>query len=230
MIVHSDMRDFLEGDPGPYDLIIADPPYGRIVNETWDRTWTAEDYILFMGDLQMVVNPGATCYVWGGVGRPKDRVFFEFLSKVENLTHWTLHNVITWGKKRAYGTAHNYLFTREECAMFVMGERPFTFNVPYLDELRGYEGFNVKYPAKDARKRRTNVWSDVTEVMRGKKHPCEKPVRLAEILIETSSNPGDLVLDAFGGCGNVHRTAERMGRRCDYVDIDPNAYNAGLPK
>lgn len=225
MIVTSNMHDFLAGDPGPYDLIIADPPYGRITGEKWD-TWKASDYVSFMDDLESVVNTGATAYVWGGVGKPKDRVFFEFLSVVERLTNWRMHNLITWGKKRAYGVRNNYLFTREECAMFVMGDKPKTFNVPYLKELRGYEGYNLKYPALDARKRRTNVWSDVTEVMRGKKHACEKPVRLAEILIETSSNPGDLVLDAFGGCGNVHRTAERMNRRCDYVDIDPEAYNA----
>lgn len=225
MIYHTDMTDFLAGDPGPYDLIIADPPYGRIVSADWDHAWVASDYIRFMDDLQACVDVGATCYVWGGVGKPKDRVFFEFLSRVELETAWTLHNVITWGKKRAYGTRTNYLFTREELAMFTMG-KPKTFNVPYLDELRGYDGYNKDYPALDARKRRTNVWSDVTEVMRGKKHECEKPVRIAEILIETSSNPGDLVLDAFGGCGNVSRTAERMGRKWHYVDTDPEAYHA----
>ena len=39
------------------------------------------------------------------------------------------------------------MFTREECVMLVKGNKPATFNVPYLDQLRGYARFNKKYPA-----------------------------------------------------------------------------------
>ena len=73
----------------------------------------------------------------------------------------------------------------------------------------------MKYPAKSEFYRRTNVWDDVTELLRGKIHPAEKPARLAEIMIQTSSNPGDLVVDLFAGSGSTGVASLNVGgRRC----------------
>lgn len=102
--------------------------------------------------------------------------------------------------------------------MLVMGDKPATFHIPLLEEKRGYAGYNVKYPAKSEFLRRTNVWDDVTELFRGKIHPTEKPSRLAEIMIETSSNPGDLVLDPFAGSGSTGVAAKKLGR--EYLLIE----------
>jgi len=196
---------------GMVDLIVCDPPYGEILDEPWDHECYGR-----LGKLveELLVTRG-TAYVWGGVGTHKNRPFFKWLSGVEDGTTLRLHNLITWGKKRAYGTAANYLFTREECAMLVKGEKPKTFNVPLLDVLRGYAGYNKNYPAKSEFKRRTNVWTDVTEILRGKIHQAEKPSKLAEIMIRASSGPGDLVVDLFAGSGSTGVAALAVGgRRC----------------
>ena len=102
--------------------------------------------------------------------------------------------------------------------MLVKGDRPATFNIPLLDEKRGYAGYNPDYPARSEFKRRTNVWTDITELFRGKINPCEKPSRLAEIMIATSSNPGDLVLDLFAGSGSTGVAADKLGRRCILIE------------
>ena len=156
--------------------------------------------------------------MWGGIGKPGNRIFFDWLSRLEEQSSLTIWDVITWSKKRAYGTPNRLLFTREECAMLVKGDKPSTFNVPLLAEERGYAGFNPAYPAKSKFKRRTNVWTDVTELFRGKIHDAEKPPRLAEIMIEMSSNPGDLVLDMFAGSGSTGLAAYALGRYCVLVE------------
>lgn len=96
--------------------------------------------------------------------------------------------------------------------MLVKGDKPRTFNIPLLDVKRGYPGYNAKFPAKSEFLRRTNVWTDVTELFRGKIHPAEKPSRLAEIMIETSSLPGEVVLDPMAGSGSTGVAAMNLGR------------------
>lgn len=87
-----------------------------------------------------------------------------------------------------------------------------TFNIPLTNIERGYEGYNKKYPAKSKFKRVTNVWSDIPELMRPKRK-AQKPVPLMERIIQTHSNPGDLVVDPFAGWGTTGIAALGLGRR-----------------
>ena len=50
-------------------------------------------------------------------------------------------------------------------------------------------------------------------------YPTQKPVALLERMIETSSNPGDVVLDPFCGCGTAIAAAEKLGRSWIGIDI-----------
>jgi site-specific DNA-methyltransferase (adenine-specific) len=168
--------------------------------------------------------------MWGGIGKYKNRIFFEFLSRVEKETNLVLRNVITWSKKRAYGKSNDYLFTREELAWLVNGEKPIIFNIPLLEDKRGYAGYNKKYPAKSEYKRRTNIWTDVTEIFRGKTHPTEKPSKLSEILIETHSNKNDYIMDIFAGSGSAAITAKKTGRKYIMIEKSPNYYASMVQK
>ena len=198
---------------GSVPLVVTDPPYGVIVDQEWDRKWSISDQWRLTELLSRVLVPGGTAYVWGGVGRYRNRLFFEWLSQVETRSDLEIWDVITWRKRRAYGCKDRLLFTREECAMLVRGrEGPRTFNIPLLAAKRGYAGYDPKYPAKSEFLRRTNVWDDVTEIFRGKIHPTEKPSRLAEIMIEISSQAGELVLDPFAGSGSTGVAAAKLGR------------------
>lgn len=48
-----------------------------------------------------------------------------------------------------------------------------------------------------------------------------KPVELLAWLIENSSEPGDLVLDLFGGSGSTLIAAEKTKRRCATMEMEP---------
>jgi DNA modification methylase len=50
-------------------------------------------------------------------------------------------------------------------------------------------------------------------------YPTQKPVALLERIISASSNPGDVVLDPFCGCGTTVHAAEKLGREWIGIDI-----------
>lgn len=52
-------------------------------------------------------------------------------------------------------------------------------------------------------------------------HPTQKPVEIPIRAIENSSQPGDIVLDFFGGSGSTLMGAELTGRKCFSTELDP---------
>ncbi len=197
-------------------LSVADPPYGDIVNEPWDKA----DVPAWIDIVKMHQPWRCPIYWWGGIGKQGFRPFFEFILGVECYTQYRMRDLITWKKKRGYGKAKDYLFTREECAFLTFfGDEVITWNTPYLDEKRGYPGYNAKYPAKSEYKRRSNVW-DETELLRDKLHPTQKAPRVCQIPIETHTNPGDLVLDLYSGSGETSVQALKLGRRFVAIERD----------
>ena len=68
-----------------------------------------------------------------------------------------------------------------------------------------------------------DVWSDVQPLRSWHKemlgYPTQKPVALLERIISASSNPGDVVLDPFCGCGTTVAAAQKLGRTWLGIDI-----------
>ncbi|HEY0280618.1 MAG TPA: DNA methyltransferase [Solirubrobacterales bacterium] len=52
------------------------------------------------------------------------------------------------------------------------------------------------------------------------KHPAEKPIEMLRHIVETSSYPGDLVLDCFSGSGSSLEASVTAGRRAIGIDIE----------
>jgi site-specific DNA-methyltransferase (adenine-specific) len=68
-----------------------------------------------------------------------------------------------------------------------------------------------------------DVWNDIPPINAQAKerlgYPTQKPEGLLERIIKLSSNPGDLVLDPFCGCGTALNVAERLKRRWIGIDV-----------
>jgi len=68
-----------------------------------------------------------------------------------------------------------------------------------------------------------DIWTDIVPVQANAAehmgYPTQKPLALLERVISASSNPGDLVMDPFCGCGTAVVAAERLGRRWIGIDI-----------
>jgi site-specific DNA-methyltransferase (adenine-specific) len=54
-------------------------------------------------------------------------------------------------------------------------------------------------------------------------YPAEKPVKVSEVVIAQSSQPGDVVADPFMGSGSVGVAALNLGRRFLGTDLNPEA-------
>ena len=73
--------------------------------------------------------------------------------------------------------------------------------------------------------RARSVWTDIPEVRSNNRYKewrgfeTQKPLKLLHRIIETSSNPGDVVLDPFCGCGTAVQAAQDLGRRWVGIDI-----------
>lgn len=55
-------------------------------------------------------------------------------------------------------------------------------------------------------------------------HPHEKPTGLLELLIKHSTEPGDFLVDPFGGSGSLVRSARNCGRNAVAIELDPARY------
>ena len=68
-----------------------------------------------------------------------------------------------------------------------------------------------------------NIWDDIKPVQSQSVerlgYPTQKPATLLERIIQVSSNPGDLVLDPFCGCGTALHAAQKLGRKWIGIDI-----------
>jgi adenine-specific DNA-methyltransferase len=83
----------------------------------------------------------------------------------------------------------------------------------YLDEAKG--------------KQIGDLWTDVYDVnsqaLERLDYPTQKPESLLVRILESLSNPGDLILDCFCGSGTTPAVAQRLGRRWIAADINKGA-------
>jgi DNA modification methylase len=65
-----------------------------------------------------------------------------------------------------------------------------------------------------------DLWEVSRDTTRAE-HPTQKPVELAARALANSSLPGQVVLDPFLGSGTTLIAAERTGRRCHALELEP---------
>ncbi len=70
-------------------------------------------------------------------------------------------------------------------------------------------------------------WSDINSLQTWSPertgYPKQKPLKLLERIIRSSSDEGDVVMDPFCGCGTTMLAAERLGRSWIGIDVEPMA-------
>lgn len=110
--------------------------------------------------------------------------------------------------------------------MYFVGGQRILF---YADKLKLIDGNYV------AGEPLTSIWDDIlsnnlhneggVEFPKGK-----KPEALIKRCLDLSTNPGDLVLDSFGGSGTTGAAAHKMGRRWIMVELRDQAHTHILPR
>lgn len=238
-----DCRDYIKQLPDAYfDLIIADPPYGNLVNEDWDQT--LGNYLDFtkswLVPCKRLLKPTGSIYVWCSIG-PKSSSLLDIATVLKE--HYYFQDMIVWNKQRGRGNRKGWLFTREELLWSTVHKKDYKWNTQNQYSKDKYHESWIKRLNKQNNpyKRATNVWSDIDEesIRKAKEaggrkqsykmaHPTEKPVEIMERIIKAHCSAGDTILDPFAGSGPTLIAA--MNCNCNVVAIEKEEKYADLIK
>lgn len=67
----------------------------------------------------------------------------------------------------------------------------------------------------------SNVWRVPKELELKELHPTVKPIDIIEPALRVTTEQGKIVLDLFGGSGTTLIAAQRSGRHCRMMELDP---------
>lgn len=76
----------------------------------------------------------------------------------------------------------------------------------------------------------TDVWTDIDFYKEKRYHPTQKPLKLINRLILTSSNEGDIVVDPFAGCGSTQLSAIQLNRNYIGIELNEEYYDISLKR
>lgn len=233
-ILTGDCREIMRSE-GPFDMIIADPPYGD-TSLSWDklvRGWerVAHDRL----------KPSGSMWVFGSLR------FFMLAHRPMRAAGLRVAQEIVWEKHNGSGLHADRFKRVHELAVQVV-----------RDDATWSDVFNEVQKTNDAtartvrRKMKPQHFGDVDagptyksedggpRIMRSviyarschghAIHPTQKPVDLLEILIRTSCPPGGLVGDFFAGSGAAGEAARSCGRSYVGCEIDPAYATAALDR
>ena len=220
------------------NLAFCDPPY-NIKKAEWDTFESQQEYVHWslewIKQAARVLTPTGTLYVCG---------FSEILAdlKLPASAYFQGCRWLIWHYKNKANLGGDWGRSHESLLHF-RKSRQFTMNV---DDVRiPYGDHTLKYPAHPQAessqygkgREKGKLWhphpsgakhKDVLEIpttcngMHEKTpHPTQKPEELLRAVVLASSNPGDLVLDAFLGSGTTAVVAEQLGRRWLGCDRSP---------
>ncbi len=148
---------------------------------------------------------------------------------------WNFRSEIIWSYRRWPAKTPNYQHMHDVLLYYAKGDQP-TFNVLYEPPsesfLRRFKGKGNRLERGATTKHPTETETpglplrDVWEIsiIAGSAaerlgYPTQKPLALLERILQVSSNPGDVVLDPFAGCGTTIAAAQTLGRQWIGIDI-----------
>lgn len=211
------------------DMVFTDPPYNVKINghvcgagnvqhkefKFASGEMTAEEFTQFLKTsfelLCMFSKDGSLHYICMDWRHIKEiMTAAEVYDQFKNLCVWRKDNA---GMGSFYRSQHELIF------MFKHGKEPHINNV----EL----GVHGRY--------RTNVWNyagvntpSAENAEKRAMHPTVKPVELIKDAILDASNRGGVVLDTFLGSGSTLIAAEKAGRICYGVELEPKYVDTAI--
>lgn len=203
-VIHGDCLEGIKDmDKDTFDLILSDPPYYEYqTGHRLDRTDKLSKPIQYQSRDDQIRTMQECIRVL-----KKDSALFLF-SSWEN--DWWMHqalgnlvrNKIIWVKNN-----------------WTAGDLDGSFGNQYEVILLVAKG-KWQYTGR----RESDVWM-MDRVGTNRIHPTEKPVELYKKIIENSTQPGDWILDPYGGSGASVIAALELNRHIITYEIDTEFYN-----
>jgi DNA modification methylase len=227
-LIHADCLDYLSkmGD-NSVDLIVTDPPYQLI---------EIDDYF---SHIVRVLKTTGSLYVFGDKNVIAEHWFSKLKIKHKQLLIWHYRNSPKprgrW-RMSMQGIIYGY---KDASSCFHEDEA----RVPYLESTTKLHGRVRPSPGRmtEARKYDTSKGALPRDVIdcpallghlshERLGHPDQKPLRLVEKLVRSSSSPGDLVFDPFMGTGTTILAAVKNGRKAIGIERDEAYYQVCIDR
>ncbi len=179
--------------PNSHDVILA---YRKSSNTVWNALYAPHSEKYIKSHYSLVEEKTGRRYQLDNLINPnpnRPNLTYEFLG---------ITRVWRWTRERMHAAYEAGIVVQPNPGSVPRMKR-------YLDE---QEGIPI-----------TDVWTDIfpinSQAQERLGYPTQKPEALLERIIKASSNEGDVVLDAYCGCGTSVAVAQRLGRRWIGIDI-----------
>lgn len=222
-VIPGDCRTDLQ-EHGPFDMLVADPPYGD-TSLAWDKR--CQGWLEVAAGL---LKPTGSMWVFGSMR------FFQDTGAQFRAAGFRYAQDIVWEKHNGSGFhADRFKRVHEHATQYYLASSP--WKTVYNDVQKTMDAT----PRAVRRKKRPTHTGHIEashyvsedggprimrsviymRSMHGRAiHPTEKPADLLEILIRTSCPPDGIVGDLFAGSGAAGEAAMRAGRRYAGCEID----------
>lgn len=204
--------------------------------------WTKESYLNWMYEnlmaIKSVMSENATIYVHLDhhivhyVKVLMDEIFGE--SNFRNEIIWKYSTSGAYVRNYARNNDHilvysmndDYIFNQDRIFDYVDYAKKVQEGKEIIDE-EGILYYMYNGEKRTFEKQMTEVWTDIDKIKRDGNeingYATQKPEALLSRIIRTSSTPGMLVADFFGGSGVTAAVANKLGRRFIHCDIGINS-------
>ena len=189
-----DVERLMNGEKA--DMVFTDPPYGVDYeggSKQRDGLISDERNTTIYQDVIPIISKHCfgACYVWYADKNPLG--LYESVIK-----HGEIHSVLIWAKNNStFNMNIHYKAKHEPCLYW----KP--------------KGATLKWKGSNTE---DTVWN-IDRDSANKLHPTQKPVILSERAI--NNHDANIVLDLFLGSGSTLIAAEKTGRKCYGMELDP---------
>jgi len=244
----SDNLEFLNTIPDNFiDLIYIDPPF--FTQKDWvkfvDEWNSIDDYLWFMElrikEIYRILKNTGSFYLHCDLNAGFElKILCDKIFGRDNFKREIIWNV---GSVSGFKARAKNWIRQHDIILYYTKSKEFTFNKQYLPYSKKYtlkfsrqNSDGRKYRIRGQRKQYLNemkgipigtVWNDIYSYQTRTKskeylgYPTQKPEKLLERIIVTSSNKGDIVADFFCGSGTTCVMAEKLNRK--WLGVDSNA-------
>ena len=208
------------------DVIFADPPY-NINKADWDKFASMSEYVNWVQEwleqCQRILKPEGSTYVMG---------FSEILAHISVMATDLFSSVrwVIWHYRNKPSLGKSDWVRSHEAILHLRKSSSSSFYIDYIRE--PYNKHTKKYPERaqgessqygngkehkwkpDMRGAKPRDVIDIPAISNGMKestdHPTQKPEELLRRLLLAVTQPGDLVVDPFGGSGTTYVVSEQL--------------------
>lgn len=191
------------------DMVFTDPPYAIYGSSTGVASDITDDKVIrpFFRDIiyasARVLKPFGHAYICC------DWRSWSSWWEVSKGTGIVPKNMVVWDKGGG-GLGSNYANAHE--LVFFASYLPLRQNM--TEKMAGIRSVNA-----------SNIWRvsrvGAAGTTGGREHNAQKPVEIVKLGIENSTDPGERVIDFFGGAGTTLLAAEETQRSAYLMEIDP---------